>query len=126
MFRNLTLFVVTLCLSTVPLLAAGITLVGTWEAQGSNEGKMQTWLMTFDVRGETFVGTWRSVESENVREIKEGKIVGNELSFKVLKKDGTTAMVCKGTVAGDKMSLSIDNLSEGDHRQATAVRKAEH
>ena len=126
MFRNLTLFVVTLCLSTVPLLAAGITLVGAWEAQGSNEGKMQTWLMTFDVRGETFVGTWRSVENENVREIKEGKIVGNEVSFKVLKKDGTTAMVCKGTLAGDKMKLTIDNLSEGEHRQATAVRKAEH
>jgi hypothetical protein len=125
MFRNLTLFVVTLCLSVFPLLA-GASLVGTWEAQGSNEGKMQTWLMTFDVRGESFVGTWRSVESENVREIKEGKIVGNEVSFKVLKKDGTTAMVCKGTVAGDKMKLSIDNLSEGEHRQATAVRKAEH
>ena len=125
MFRNLTLFVVTLGLSVVPLLAASAGLVGTWEAQGSNEGKMQTWLMTFDVRGETFVGTWRSVESENVREIKEGKIAGNEFSFKVLKKDGTTAMVCKGTLAGDKMKLNIDNLSEGDHRQATAVRKAE-
>jgi hypothetical protein len=33
--------------------------------------------------------------------------VGNEFSFKVLKKDGTTAMICKGTVAGDKMKLSI-------------------
>jgi hypothetical protein len=124
MFRKLALFVITLCLSTLTLLAANTNLVGTWEAQGSHEGKMQTWLMTFDVRSDTFVGTWRSVENENVREIKEGKIVGNEFSFKVLKKDGTTAMICKGTVAGDKMKLSIDNLSEGDHRQATAVRKA--
>jgi len=50
--------------------------------------------------------------------------VGNEISFKVLKKDGTTSMVCKGTVAGDRMKLSIENLSEGDYRQASAVRKA--
>jgi hypothetical protein len=35
----------------------------------------------------------------------------------------TKSMVCKGTVTGDTMKLSIDNLSEGDHRQATAVRK---
>jgi hypothetical protein len=103
---------------------SSIAMVGTWEAQGSHEGKMQTWLMTFDVQGDTFVGTWRSVENENVREIKEGKIVGSEFFFKVLKKDGTTAMVCKGKVTGDKLKLSIDNLCEGDHRQATAVRKA--
>ena len=44
--------------------------------------------------------------------------MGNEISFKVLKKDGTTSMVCKGTVAGDRMKLSIENLSEGDYRQA--------
>ena len=50
--------------------------------------------------------------------------MGNEISFKVLKKDGTTSMVCKGTVAGDRMKLSIENLSEGDYRQASAVRKA--
>jgi hypothetical protein len=50
MFRKLALLVITLCLSTLTILAANTNLVGTWEAQGSHEGKMQTWLMTFDGR----------------------------------------------------------------------------
>src|ERR1700722_10703732 len=108
-------------LAAALLLGADAKLGGTWEAQGSHEGKMQTWEMTFDVRENTFVGSWKSLQNDSVREIKEGKIAGNDFSFKVLKSDGSTAMVCKGTLKGDKMTLGIDNLGEGDHRQATAV-----
>ena len=123
MLRKSLKAVASLLLAAAFLLGADAKLAGTWEAQGSHEGRMQTWLMNFDVHENAFVGSWKSLQNDSVREIKEGKIAGNDFSFKVLKKDGSTAMVCKGTVKGDQMTLGIDNLGEGDHRQATAVRK---
>ena len=124
MLRKTTLFVISLCLAAVLALAAETNLAGTWEAQGSNEGKMQSWQMKFDVKGDKFVGTWGSAENGNVREIKEGQISGKDFSFKVVKQDGSIAMLCKGTINGDKMTLNIENTSEGERRQATASRKA--
>ena len=124
MFRRTAFLAISLCLAAVSLLAADANLAGTWEAQGSNEGKMRSWQMKFDVKGDKFVGTWGSAEDGNAREIKEGQISGKDFSFKVLKKDGSVAMVCKGTINGDKMTLSIENTSEGERRQASAVRKA--
>src|SRR5207244_8935220 len=44
------------------LFAADANLAGAWEAQGSHEGRMQTWLMTFNLNGNTFTGSWKSLQ----------------------------------------------------------------
>ena len=123
MFTRRMLAAAALCMFASILYAADPNLAGTWEAQGSHEGRMQTWQMTFDVHGNAFTGTWKSLQNDTVREIKDGKMAGNQITFKVVRKDGSTLMDCKGSVNGGKMNLSIENLGEGDHRTATAVRK---
>jgi hypothetical protein len=65
-----------LLLAAAFLSGADAKLAGTWEAQGSHEGRMQTWLMNFDVHENMFVGSWKSLQNDSVREIKEGRSLG--------------------------------------------------
>lgn len=106
------------------LLAQSARLAGTWEAHATHEGRAQTWTLKFDVKGDSFTGTWQSLGSDVVRRIQAGKITGDHVSFKTLRKDGSDGVLFTGTVAGDQMKLEVNNLGEGERSNVVAVRKS--
>ncbi len=105
------------------LMAQKADLTGKWEAHTTHEGRAQTYTFTFDAKGDTFTGTWQSLGSDAVRPLQAGKISGDRISFKTLRKDGTDGVLFTGTLAGDNLELTMNNLGEGERREMTAVRK---
>ena len=113
----------TVLISLAALGAENARLAGTWEAHATHEGRAQTWTFRFNVTGDSFTGTWQSLGSDVVRQIQAGKINGNHISFKTLRKDGRDGVLFDGTVSGDQMQLEVNNLGEGERTKVTAVRK---
>jgi len=113
----------TMALFAAALLAQSARVAGTWEAHATHEGRSQTWTFKFDVNGDSFTGTWQSLGSDVVRQIQAGKIKGDHVSFKTLRKDGSDAVLFTGTVAGDQMKLQVNNLGESERSDVTAVRR---
>jgi phage head maturation protease len=105
------------------LLAQSARVAGNWEAHATHEGRSQTWTFKFDVKGDSFTGTWQSLGSDVIRQIQAGKIKGDHVSFKTLRKDGRDGVLFTGTVAGDAMELEVNNLGEGERSNITALRK---
>lgn len=124
--RQRILFFAMLLLSSSALFAQIGNISGKWEASGTHEGKLRTWAISFNVKGDTFTGTMQATDSDVVQTINAGKIQGNQISFKVLNASGKQTAGVSGTISGEQMKLtmtSAGNEKETEERQLTAIRK---
>jgi hypothetical protein len=125
------LFVTTILLAlSMAAFAADVTGKWTFEQQGRG-GNPTTVTLNLKAEGSSVSGMLSQPGRNGVTEskISDGKIEGNNLSFKVSRQmgDNTITTEYMGTVNGDTISLKITSPGRGDGaaptvREATAKR----
>src|SRR5438874_390227 len=78
---------------------AGDRLAGTWRADVRAEGKSFSLIFNFAVNGDQLTGTVELPSRDQEFEITDGKIRGNEISFKAIG-------IWRGTLAGKELELT--------------------
>jgi hypothetical protein len=105
----------------VQLFAADVA--GKWTAETKGrDGNPLTYTYDFKVDGEKLTGTLSSRMGE--RQILDGKVNGDEVSFKVtFERDGNTmTFLYKGKVAGDELKINMSSESGEFSRDVVAKR----
>ncbi len=125
------LFVTTILLAlSMAAFAADVTGKWTFEQQGRG-GNPTTVTLNLKAEGSSVSGMLSQPGRNGVTESKitDGKIEGNNISFKVSRQmgDNTITIEYMGTVNGDSISLKITSPGRGDGaapvvREATAKR----
>ena len=95
------------CVLAVAALAADVSGKWTYETQGRNGA--QTVTLTLKADGGSLTGTMAGGRGGDV-EISEGKVDGNNVSFKVVREMQGNKLVMNytGTVSGEEMKLKIE------------------
>jgi len=113
------------CALAVVALAADVSGKWSWEQQGRNG--TQTATMTLKADGSSLTGTVSGGRGGDA-EISDGKVDGNNVSFKVVREfnGNKIVQVYTGTVSGDEMKLKIEVEGGGGGkmgpREVTAKR----
>src|SRR5882724_2625768 len=97
-----TILAVCLALSAVTIAQAR-NIAGKWKAQGSREGQTITIDFDFKVSGESLSGTAYRVQFNQVLQIHNGKIHGNQISFDT----GDVGFNYAGTIEGDQLNIRM-------------------
>jgi hypothetical protein len=87
---------------------------GKWIGEFTTpDGQTRQNTFNFEVSGETLTGTVASTRGES--KIEEGKVVGDDISFSVIRNFGGNDMkfVYKGKVAGDEIKFTV-TVGDGD------------
>jgi hypothetical protein len=84
-------------------VAQSKSISGKWKAQGNREG--QTIIIDFDfkVSGENLTGTASRAQFNQVLQIQNGKIRGNQISFDT----GDVGFNFAGTIEGDQLKIRM-------------------
>ena len=113
------------CALAIVALAADVSGKWSWEQQGRNG--TQTATMTLKADGSSLTGTVSGGRGGDA-EISDGKVDGNNVSFKVVREfnGNKIVQVYTGTVSGDEMKLKIEVEGGGGGkmgpREVTAKR----
>ena len=107
-------------LLALPLLARTTGLSGTWQGEVSHEGAVSHLEFTFQVRGDILTGSVRNVEEGQGGPIVDGRVKGNQISFRT---GHNNAILVTGTLASDKLNLTIEIEDQGQSVSLTATRK---
>jgi hypothetical protein len=103
--------------------AAAADVSGKWKASTQGrDGKAREVVFNFKVDGETLTGTVSGRSGD--REISEGKVVGDDISFtvKMTMGDNNFKMLYKGKVAGDEIKFTTQREGAENTREMTAKR----
>ena len=128
-YRCHTLF---LCLLLVVSIAVASPpdLSGQWETTVTGPQDTVTYTFRFDVEGGAFTGTVKTVnkKEEATGQITDGKIDGNNISFKIhiLIDHVPSTVSATGIISGDQLKLTIEGEDPHDgHRkiELTVTRK---
>ena len=103
--------------------AAAADLSGKWTASTQGrDGKAREVAFNFKVDGETLTGTVSGRTGD--REISEGKVAGDDISFAVKMTMGETEvkMLYKGKVAGEEIKFTVQREGRDRTTEMTAKR----
>ena len=97
---------------TVTAAAADIT--GKWSGQVPSRGEAAAATFTFKIDGDKLTGA--TVRNENETQIQDGKIAGDEITFKVIReRDGRKVTAkYKGKISGDTVKGKVESDWSGD------------
>jgi len=110
-------------LALLVVVASAADVSGTWKGTSQGrDGKTRETTFTFKVDGEKLTGTVSGRMGD--REISEGKVAGDEISFavKVSMGDREFKMLYKGKVAGDEIKFSVQREGGDRTTEMTAKR----
>ena len=122
--RMLLLAIATLGLLAMTAFAADVD--GKWKAETTGQdGQTRTTTFTFKAEGEKLTGTVSARQGETP--ISEGKVVGNEISFVVVRNMGgeERKIQYKGKVAGDEIKMTMQWSADNPPREMVAKRVKE-
>ena len=88
---------------------------GRWEAEVTGDGKSFSFIFNFNTSGNTLTGTVELPVQDRTFDVKEGKISGNDISFKAF---GNWT----GKLVGDELQLTR-GLDYGKKQYMKAHRK---
>ena len=113
----------TALLALFVITAAAADVSGKWKASTQGrDGKAREVVLNFKVDGETLTGTISGRNGD--REITEGKVVGDDISFavKMTMGDNNFKMLYKGKVSGDEIKFTTQREGADTTREMTAKR----
>ncbi len=121
--RIRTVLVLTALVALFVMTASAVDVSGKWKASTQGrDGKAREVVFNFKVDGENLTGTVSGRTAD--REISEGKVAGDDISFAVKMTMGgnEVKMLYKGKLTGDEIKFTVQR--EGGERttQMTATR----
>lgn len=121
--RLRTVLGLTALVALLVVTAAAADVSGKWTASTQGrDGKAREVVFNFKVDGETLTGTVSGRAAD--REISEGKVAGDDISFavKMTMGDNNFKMLYKGKVAGDEIKFTTQREGSDRTREMTAKR----
>lgn len=109
--------------AAIAMTASAADVSGKWNAQvPGRDGQMREATYTFKVDGDKLTGSMSFPQGD--QPIKDGKISGDNISFKVaLEFNGNSiVLVFKGTVSGDQIKFTRSREGGGQTQEFTAKR----
>jgi hypothetical protein len=99
-------------------LASAADIDGKWTAETERKGAEVTETLLLKANGNKLTGSMQ--RAGRALEISEGVVNGNDVSFKVVRRDGATQQY-KGSLSGDSLKLMMTG-SRGGHREMVFKR----
>ncbi len=121
--RFRTMLVLTALVALFVMTASAADVSGKWTASTQGrDGKAREVVYNFKVDGGNLTGTVSGRRGD--REISEGKVVGDDISFavKMTRGDNQVKMLYKGKVAGDEIKFTVQREGAERTTEMTAKR----